>query len=388
MHHYLAPYIGAGHSGYYVDQPAADVLLAQLRALRDVPEESRDYKAIVAISDTLIAMPRIPPDPFRPRGSEQPGWAAIDLRPDCTVLAGRAVLGVPVRDDTIGTYLGEDLRAKSAAIKIAVASRFGLTLEADTIPDILAELLIGHARTDGTRWKPLRAGHDRLLKIFLGPGPPIWQQPVIAGGVQTSDSFDRGDGDSLGANWIEVAGDWDIVSNTARLVTTSVDARCRNTNAMATADHYAQVSVLSSSHAAVAAPQVSVREGNAASETAYLHYLITSGGASEASVLYKFVAAVGTQLQSTAFAWAAATEYLIRIEASGSSISRSIDGTPVGTPVTDTSIPSNVYTQMRAYGEAGYQQFNDFQAGDLVEGHPAIKRFGGVPFAALNRGVW
>ena len=46
-------------------------------------------------------------DAFRPRGSEQPGWSAIDLRPNGAVATGLALMAVPVRDDTIGSYLGE-----------------------------------------------------------------------------------------------------------------------------------------------------------------------------------------------------------------------------------------------------------------------------------------
>ncbi|MDP3891934.1 hypothetical protein, partial [Nocardioides sp.] len=79
-------------------------------------------------------------DPFRPRGSEQPGWSAIDLRADSTILAGRALMAVPVRDDTIGIYLGNAPDATSPTIKSAVESRFGITLTATRLRHIIPEL--------------------------------------------------------------------------------------------------------------------------------------------------------------------------------------------------------------------------------------------------------
>ena len=350
MHHYLAPYIGSG------------ILL----------------------------------DPFRPRGSEQPGWSAIDLRPDCTVLTGRAVLAVPVRDDTIGTYLGQDLRVKSAAIKTAVESRFALTLEADTIRDILVELLIAHARTDGTRWKPLRAGHDRLLKIFLGPGPPIWQQPVIAGGVQIADTFDRANADALGTSsdaqfsWTETQGDIDIVINAAITQTVAAVDHARAEIDLATVNHFAQADVYTNLESAVVVGLVTTRYAAGANT----EYQFGPRFDTDKGQIYKNIATTTTLLQESAVTVAAGVAYTTKGISNGSTQQLWISGSQVGGDLTDTAIDGVTVggkrTGLYSYNAngGGYVRFDNFSAGDLVEGHPAIKRFGGVPFAALNRGVW
>ena len=63
-------------------------------------------------------------NPFRPDGSDQPGWSAIDLRPDVTVLDGFALLALPVREDTperryLGDALDEALRDRRGKNSIA-----------------------------------------------------------------------------------------------------------------------------------------------------------------------------------------------------------------------------------------------------------------------------
>lgn len=186
-------------------------------------------------------------DPFRPRGSDQPGASAIDLRPDGSLVTGRCLVAVPIRDDTIGEYLGDDpVRAIPAPIKRRLESALGITLTASVIRDAIAEILMVHGRTDGTRWKPLRPSRLRnRYEIWLGG--LLWSQPVIAGGASLSENWDCADSASLTCQltWIEHAGDgsWTITTNRARLAGIVGDERAKAESDLATDDHEAQVTL-------------------------------------------------------------------------------------------------------------------------------------------------
>src|SRR4030042_810242 len=57
-----------------------------------------------------------------------------------------------------------------------------------------------------------------------------------------SDNFDRANGE-IGANWIEDAGDIDIVSNVAETQTADVYNRARYSSQLDSSDHYVQATI-------------------------------------------------------------------------------------------------------------------------------------------------
>jgi hypothetical protein len=58
-----------------------------------------------------------------------------------------------------------------------------------------------------------------------------------------SDDFNRADSTDLGANWVEVSGDWSIVSNQLSPGAAGGTIILRAAGAMASNDHYAQVTI-------------------------------------------------------------------------------------------------------------------------------------------------
>ena len=128
-------------------------------------------------------------DPWRPRGSEQPGWAAIDLRPGGVGLSGFALMLVPVRDNTIGDYLGGDVTETSLTTKSTMESKLGVTLQETVTAKMLAELLLVHGKDDGTRWKNLSTERDGMYRLWLGGKTPLWQGKAIHRGTHNPEPF-------------------------------------------------------------------------------------------------------------------------------------------------------------------------------------------------------
>jgi len=312
MHHYITPYIGAGTEA----------------------------------------------DPFRPRGSDQPIWAAIDLRPDCTILSGRAIVALPVRQDEVGmVYLGEDLDGISAAIKQAFESRFSLTLRANRLRNILPELLLEHAREDGTRWRPIRPSRlRRRLEIWLGGKEPLWMQPVFAGGVSIVDTFDRADADALGTSsdglfsWTEVVGDTDIVGNAARSITTGSQVLADVSQGAATGQSEGAI----------------CRKDSTATVTFYMGGVTFNAGSNEVAQAWKVVAGTFTQLGSNVNIGSLGVgPVTVKLIVDGSTIQVYTGGT-LRVNQTDTAIAGNLRTGLRGNSSSSYAQWNNFAAGDVA----------------------
>jgi len=304
-------------------------------------------------------------DPFRPRGSEQEGWSAIDVRRDCTVVTGRALLSVPVRDDTIGTYLGDAPDEVSATIKSAIENRFGITLAATRLRQIIPELLIAHAREDGTRWRPLRAMHDGMFRVYLGG--LWWQAKSLSGGSTITESFNTADSDTLGPDlsWTELVGDIDIVSNAAKSITTGSECIARADSDLATSNVYSQASVNYSGTSNPTDAGIIVRKDSSATLTFYLA-ASNYRGASNQLGLWKSIAGTYTNLSSASFTFT--PPHTVRCEASGSSLTLLMDGAVKIGPVTNTAIAAGTRCGLRGYiATAGsYVTWDSFEAGDLA----------------------
>jgi hypothetical protein len=166
-------------------------------------------------------------NPFRIRGSDQPGWSQIDCRPRPNVVAGLGWLAVPVRNDQpTMDYLGDQLDSPSAANRLTVGNRLGITPQNQTVRGLLAEVLTQHGREDGSRWRNVRPGRDGLRRIYLG-GQLVWPSGV---GAAIAENWTCPDSDDLTCQlpWtvIESAGvpgtgpGWRLVGNAAQLAGT------------------------------------------------------------------------------------------------------------------------------------------------------------------------
>lgn len=166
-----------------------------------------------------------PDSPYRPVGLDQPGASAIDLRPDASVRAGMALIALPSVPAS-GFHLGDDPRAAMpATVRRRLGNALGVTVEADRLDRIAAELLIDHARTDGTRWRPLRP-ERHAWRIHLGG--LLWEQPVVAGGAVYVELF-GGTGAGMGADltWTESEGGLKRVGDDLRVETVGTAGRGR-----------------------------------------------------------------------------------------------------------------------------------------------------------------
>ena len=291
-------------------------------------------------------------NPFRPRGIEQPGFGAIDLRPDSRVAAGFVLVSVPVRDDLIGRYLGDALDERSQAVTQELESSLSLTFQTATTPrQMIAELLMVQARTDGTRWKPLQAERDGRFRIWLGEKTPLYESsPAIRGGTTLTESFNKADSSTLGPDqtWTEVNGDSSVVSNEVNSVTNdgSYGSSARAEADLASADHYCQMAVTAIGSVSGIGPCVRF---HAAADTFYqaeAQVIVT-----QQLVMRKNVSASFTDLRSDAHTWS--LPETVKIDVNGSTLKHYIGGTQVGSNVTDTDITGHLRCGLRGYSTGG-----------------------------------
>lgn len=299
-------------------------------------------------------------------------WSIIDLRADVTQQAGRCLVATSVPLATLPsgfTDLGDELDRRSAPTRNRVANALGLTLEADTLRGIIAELLVLHGRVDGSRWKPLkqnRLGRHRIVML----GETIYDAPVIVGTV-IADDFTRADADAMGSSsegwsWTETAGDIDIVTNAAEVITLGGAALARAESSLASDDHYSQVAITAwqgGTGASVSRPGVAVRYHT--SDVTY--YLARYETGFDRFELFRFVTGASTSIGTQA-ATQPTPPWTLRLEVDGSALEVFQDGVSKQT-ATDTNITGNVRTGLREFQGGSVTTetvFDDFEAGDLA----------------------
>ena len=174
------------------------------------------------------------------------GMRCISLAPPNSP-EGEALVLYPDGERVRGLDLGDNVIEKlPALVRRSLGNRLDRTLDRESsLADVIAELLILHS-DDGAprRWNRLRPtyyGPNRPLVMEVRLGGIIWSRPVVAGGANAADDYDRGDSSDLGPDWDEVSGDWQIVSNTLRIITLSTLMSIRHTSDLVGHDNEAQV---------------------------------------------------------------------------------------------------------------------------------------------------
>lgn len=290
-------------------------------------------------------------DPYRPLGADQPGWSAIDFRANAALLTGFALLALPVRQDQPGMeYLGD---VADGPLSVARRNRIGnllsLSLEQTRLDRIVYELLTSHARTDGTRWRPLRPmrdGRNLVERIYLGG--LLFEQPVIAGGSTITETWDAIDSTDLDADndWTEQTGTaWGITSNQARFAGNSnvVHARCEVD--LASADHSNEVTLVTFTYAGGALEVGVSARFAAAADTAYIFATSRSATPTNEHILRKRVTGTNTTLGTNV--QDAGASVVLKIEANGSTI-KGTRATVELISLTDTAITTG--TRIGIYG--------------------------------------
>lgn len=303
-------------------------------------------------------------DPFRPRGHDQAGWLAYDLRG--AQVSGRALMFVPVRDDTIGEYLGGSLDEVSATVKAKIESRLGLSLRETATKRMLFELFMEHGREDGSRWRGLRPSRTGRYRLWLGGR--LLGEAGISGGASLSDTFDtNGDLDGSGPSWTwtEFAGTgWTVTTQRATFAGVVGDIGARADSDLASDDHSVQATLVSTTTQANLGAGVIARKD---ATTAKTFYLWSSEAAATRWAMYR--ANAGSYTELAAWATAPAASDVMKLELDANDYTGYVNGTARVGPTTDGSpVTGNVRCGLRGYSDnAGNTvEIDDWSAADLT----------------------
>lgn len=153
-----------------------------------MPYYLSQYEARAVVGPTVVCVPV---------GSDEPGWAAIDLRPDGgatlagnglnTCLLYRPSPSLDARMTLVGLDAKDPIGMATAA---AINAKLGTSVVPDTLERIVGSLML-FPPVNG--WKPLRPeALGTLYAVYLGP--LTWRLPVITGGVDLYRHLHEGGG--------------------------------------------------------------------------------------------------------------------------------------------------------------------------------------------------
>lgn len=334
---------------------------------------------------------------YRPTLDTEGDWSVVDLRPDAARRDGLCLFAAPERigRDRGGLYLGDADEKLPLALHALLGNRLGVNLARRRWRWLVADLLTEHARTDGTRWRPLRpvttlVGRTvaRAWEIWLGGR--LLHLPIPSGGAAYAEPFTGADNTSLAAatvtqTWTDVVAGWGVLSNQGYVSSSGAVAYARAAATSATDDTFASFTLITKTDAAPTDySQVApcVRFDGAANTS----YMACRGQDTDTSFnLRKTVGGGRSQLNN--FTTAIALPEVVRCDAAGSTISALINGVPLAT-VTDTSIPTG--TQGGIYGfrptVTESVVIDNWAFGDLIRGpRPIVGPGGAATFAAASR---
>lgn len=170
-----------------------------------------------------------------------------------------------------------------------------------------------------------------------------------------TDDFNRADSTDLGAGWVEVSGDWSIVSNQLSPGAAGGTIILRAAGAMASNDNFAQATIA----ATTTASQGVWCRGNANISSGYLW---RNNGTSWDlfSVVGGSFTVIGT------YAAAAAPGDVAKVQAVGSTIKGLVNGIQ-RVSVTDTNVTTGTSVGIRSDSTSGIR-YDDFAAADVTAG--------------------
>lgn len=170
-----------------------------------------------------------------------------------------------------------------------------------------------------------------------------------------SDDFNRPDSTDLGAGWVEVSGDWSIISQQLSPGAAGGTIILRAATAMASNDNFAQVTIA----ATTAASQGVWCRGNANISQGYLWR-------NNGSTWDLFAVVGGSFLVIGTYSAAAAPGDVAKVQAVGSAIRGFVNGIE-RVNVTNTDVPTGTSVGIRAESVSGLR-FDDFAAADVTAG--------------------
>ena len=276
-------------------------------------------------------------NPFRPTGSDQAGWSAIDLRADkgVTLDGGGfkyALLWLPPGTTEapalikIGLVM---LETVTTQIKNAILTKApGLNFTADvTLQDIFESMLVS---PPAGWWNAIRPANGRM-GAWLG-GQRLVDFPVVAGG-SISDAFTRANETPIAAPWTVLAGSTGTINLATNAITKNGAGDCFYYYSAAAgwnADQSSQFLYATTITENDWGPAVRIGS-NGFSGYWYGQYSIGS------RAIKKFVAGAFTNVEAASGATATGVPY--KIDVSGSTISYYDNGgANANSPATDSSL--------------------------------------------------
>ncbi|GGW15706.1 hypothetical protein GCM10018980_52140 [Streptomyces capoamus] len=170
-----------------------------------------------------------------------------------------------------------------------------------------------------------------------------------------SDDFNRADSSNLGAGWVEVSGDWSIISGQLSPGAAGGTIILRAATAMDSSDHYAQVTIA----ATTAASQGVWARGNSNISQGYLWR--NNGSSWDLfSVVGGSFTVIGT------YAAAAAPGDIAKVQAVGSTITAYVNGVQ-RVSVVNAAVTTGTSVGIRS-DSAGALRYDDFTAADITAG--------------------
>lgn len=328
-------------------------------------------------------------DKFRPRGSEQQGWSAIDLRPQAWRKDGgglnACLLYVPEHDPSLYKIADE----QNEGLCRAVRSRFRHYLDHVSpfrlFNQCIADLLLDPPRN---AWKALRGAP----RVYLGG--LLWQMPVMAGGASYSESWnaaDTGTGDAASLNadltWTKsVNNNLCIRSQKGAYFSANDGVYGRMNTQMSSANFYAQLTISSlvpvgsSGNVAAVGPIVRLSGSSFANFYVADSALSVDGTTFNGHEFMKVVSGSFSYLQA-ADPTDHANGEVLKLQAFGSTITLFRNGSTFMGPVTDTAIDGSTVGGQYA-GVFGFHNgtlstvaatFDDWSAEDLNFSRPMFR---------------
>jgi hypothetical protein len=188
-----------------------------------------------------------------------------------------------------------------------------------------------------------------------------------------SDDFNRTDSTDLGAGWVEVSGDWSIVSNQLSPGAAGGTILVRAATAMATSDNFAQVTIASTTSAS----QGLWCRGNSDLTSGYAW---RNNGSNWS--LFSVVAGAFTNIGT--YSAAAVAGDVAKVQAQGSTIKGFVNGVE-RVSVVNTAVATGTTVGVRSDSTSGLK-YDSFSAGDIastVTG-TALAAFGGLTATATG----
>jgi hypothetical protein len=317
-------------------------------------------------------------DPFRPKGSEQPGWRAIDMRPD----GGRTkdgnglnacLLYLPKHDPSLYQLATDKREAVTGTLRTRLFSKLHLDTPFKAFRDVIADALM---LPPSGGWNAIKPARGRF-EIWLGD--LLWSMPLMAGGTSLSSTFTGTPTppslDSDGLTWtLQVADSWSIDTNRASFFGDVGQNNARCNSDLSTVNMECQATLVSlnnGSGANLHGPAVRFPTANA--DVCYYMAAVWSSAVGRHDLRKCTDASTNTQIATDTTDPTSSS--LLKCHATGSSISGYRAGSVLLGPVTDSAI-DGVTVGGKRCGFGGFSSvssainavFDDWSAQDLVSG--------------------